>query len=77
MYKRRSAQCSVHCTSDIVDNTMQTYSLITTKSHMGARQDMPSQRGCRAGAGEGRVGADSRAQGLGGDRLYAAPEAAR
>ena len=54
MYKRRSAQCSVHCTSDIVDNTMQTYSLITTKSHMGVRQDTPSGEG--AGLVQGRGG---------------------
>ena len=54
MYKRRSAQCSVHCTSDIVDNTMQTYSLITTKSRMGARQDKPSSEG--AGLVQGRGG---------------------
>ena len=36
---------------------------------MGATQDIASQRGCRAGAGEGRVGADSSAQGHSGDRL--------
>ena len=54
---------------------MQTYSLITTKNHMGARQDTPSSEG--AGLVQGRVGADSSAQGLGGDRLYAAPEATR